>query len=230
MFPLGDDNPTHRTPIINWMLIIANIFVFILEIRGGDDFIFRWSFIPLRLSRFLQGEFDPDVWLTVFSAMFMHAGIGHIAGNLLFLWIFGDNVEDMFGHFSYLVFYLICGIGGTFFQYLTNPFSQVPNLGASGAISGVLAAYMIMFPRARVRLAIWPLVLLIGTIPVPALVLIGIWFFMQLSSGVQLLGMMTDVGGVAYWAHIGGFVVGFVLVWFLRPRRRQPTPRYDLRY
>lgn len=229
MFPLGDENPTRRTPVVNWTLLLLNVIVFFFEIRGGEDFIMRWSFIPARFSAFLSGNPDPEALLTLFSAMFMHAGIAHIAGNLLYLWIFGDNVEDMFGHIPYLIFYLLCGIGATFFQYLTNPVSRVPNLGASGAIAGVLAAYMLMFPHARVRLAIWPLVLIFGTIPVPALLVIGVWFVLQLSSGFQMLGAMPDVGGVAYWAHIGGFVVGLLLAWFFRPRRPHP-PRYHMRY
>lgn len=226
MFPIGDDNPTRRTPVVNWILLALIIVVFLLEITSGNDFIIRWSFIPLRLTMLLEGNASLEVLLTIISAMFLHAGIGHIAGNLLFLWIFGDNVEDAFGHIPYLVFYLICGVGATFIQYFTDPQSRIPNLGASGAISGVLAAYMVMYPRARVRLAIWPFVLLIGTLPVPALLLIGFWFLMQLTSGFQALGMMTNAGGVAYWAHIGGFIVGFILVWFLRPRRRQIPPTY----
>ena len=160
--------------------------------------------------------------------MFMHGGWAHIAGNLLFLWVFGDNVEDMFGHLGYIVFYLICGVGATIIQYYSSPLSEVPNLGASGAISGVLAAYVVMFPWARIRLAIWPLVIFIGTIPVPALLLLGLWFFLQLSAGYQSLGAVSgNGGGVAYWAHVGGFLVGLVLVFFFRPRRRAALSSYD---
>ncbi len=219
MIPIGDNNPARRFPVVNWILIVLNIVVFVIEIQQGDDFIIRWSFIPIRLTAMMRGEEEVFVLFTILSAMFLHAGSGHILGNLLFLWIFGDNVEDAFGHLPYLFFYLFCGIGATFIQYGTDPLSRIPNLGASGAISGVLAAYMILYPWAIVRLAIWPIVLLIGTIPVPALLLIGVWFFMQLASGFQTLGAMMDQGGVAYWAHIGGFVIGAVLVWFLRPRR-----------
>lgn len=217
ILPIGDDNPTHRTPVVNWMLLALNIGAFLLEMANGNDFILRWSFIPLRLTLLLQGNADLEVLLTIFTAMFLHAGLGHIFGNLVFLWIFGDNVEDAFGHVPFLLFYLLCGVGGALFQYATDPVSRVPNVGASGAISGVLAAYMVLYPRAMVRLAIWPLVLLLGTLPVPALLLIGIWFVLQLSSGFQSLGVMTNAGGVAYWAHIGGFVVGLAVVLFLRP-------------
>lgn len=225
MIPIGDNNPTRRFPVVNWILIVLNIVIFVVEMQQGNDFIIRWSFIPARLTAMVRGEEEVFVLVTILSAMFLHAGIGHIFGNLLFLWIFGDNVEDAFGHLPYLFFYLFCGIGATLIQYWTDPLSRIPNLGASGAISGVLAAYMILYPRAMVRLAIWPIVLLIGTIPVPALLLIGVWFLMQLASGFQTLGAMMDQGGVAYWAHIGGFVIGAVLVWFLRPRRPR-SPGY----
>lgn len=231
MFPIGDDNPTRRPPVITTTLLIANILVFLLQITGGDGFIIRWSFIPLRLTAWLNGAADISVVFTVFTAMFMHASIGHIGGNLLFLWIFGDNVEDEFGRLLYLVFYLLCGIVATLAQYFTDPFSRIPNLGASGAISGVLGAYVIMHPLARVRLFFWPFSLFIGTLPIPAFLWIGFWFFLQLVSGFQSLGMIMDQGGVAFWAHIGGFVSGLVLVWvFRRLSRRPPRPYISRRY
>lgn len=221
MFPLGDDNPTRRTPVVNWSIIVVTILVFLLQLSFGDDFTISWSFIPARLSLWLAGEESATALLTIISAMFLHGGIAHIGGNLLFLWIFGDNVEDMFGRLPYLVFYLLCGIGATLIQYWSNTQSPIPNLGASGAISGVLAAYLVMFPWQRVRLFIWPLAIFIGTIPVPAVLLIGLWFFMQLSAGYQeLVGAASETGGVAYWAHVGGFLVGLLLVFFFRPRRR----------
>lgn len=227
MFPLGDDNPTHRIPIINWLLIAANIFLFLAQLQQGSDFTIRWSFIPLELSAWLAGQAPISVLVTLISAMFLHGGIGHIAGNLLFLWIFGDNVEDKFGHIPYLCFYLLCGIGATLIQYGSDRLSPIPNLGASGAISGVLAAYMVMFPLARIRLAIWPFVIFLGTIPIPAFLLVGLWFVMQLSAGYQeMVGAAESAGGVAYWAHVGGFVVGLVLVFFFKPRRLTPSQRY----
>ncbi len=225
MFPVGDENPTRRTPIVNHSLLVINIVVFLLEIGSGYEFIVRWSFIPLRLTALFNGVFDLSVVLTIFTSMFMHASIAHIGGNLLFLWIFGDNVEDTLGSGPYVLFYLLCGIGATGAQYLTNPLSQIPNLGASGAISGVLAAYMVLFPWARVRLFIWPLALIFGTIAVPALILIAFWFYLQLASGFQSLGMMVDEGGVAFWAHIGGFVTGLALIGAFKLRRRQSAQR-----
>lgn len=227
MFPIGDDNPTRRPAVVNKALLIINVLVFLVEMVAGDDFIIRWSFIPARFTAFLEGSGDVFVLLTFFSAMFMHAGIAHILGNLLFLWIFGDNVEDDLGRIPYLSFYLTCGIGATFAQYFTNPASSIPNLGASGAISGVLGAYLLMHPLARVRLFIWPLSLLVGTLPIPAILWIGFWFYLQLVSGFDALGAMIDEGGVAFWAHIGGFLVGVVLavlLWPLRRRMRAAAP------
>lgn len=227
MFPLGDDNPTLRTPIINWLLIATNIAVFLIQLQQGSDFTIRWSFIPLELSAWMAGQAPISVLLNLITSMFLHGGIGHIAGNLLFLWIFGDNVEDRIGHITYLGFYLLCGIGATLIQYMSDRLSPIPNLGASGAISGVLAAYMVMFPLARVRLAIWPIVIFLGTIPIPAFILVGLWFLMQLSAGYQeMVGAATGEGGVAYWAHVGGFVVGFVLIFFFKPRRTAFSQRY----
>ncbi|MCU0495124.1 MAG: rhomboid family intramembrane serine protease [Chloroflexaceae bacterium] len=225
MFPIGDDNPTRRTPVVNHALLVINIVVFLIQIVAGNEFIINWSFIPARFSEFLSGNGDIGAVLTLVSAMFMHAGLAHIFGNMLFLWVFGDNVEDMLGSVPYIIFYLLCGFGATFAQYLTDPVSPIPNLGASGAISGVLAAYMVMFPWARVRLAIWPLVIFIGGIPVPALVLIGLWFVMQLFSGVQDLGRMSQ-GGTAFWAHVGGFVVGFLLIWLFPKMAKPQQPAY----
>jgi membrane associated rhomboid family serine protease len=143
-------------------------------------------------------------------------------GNLLFLWIFGDNVEDNFGRGPYLLFYLLCGVAATLAQYFTDPLSRIPNLGASGAISGVLGAYIVLYPVAAVRLFVWPFSLFIGTFPLPAFLWIGIWFLMQLVPGIQALGQLSE-GGVAFWAHIGGFIAGLALIWLFR--RRPPRER-----
>ena len=226
MLPVNDENPTRGTAPINIALIILNFIVFALQIIYGDTFVLSWVFIPARLTALLSGNESPQVLLTIFSAMFMHGGIAHILGNMLFLWIFGDNVEDQFGHLRYLAFYLICGITATFAQYSIDPNSPIPNLGASGAIAGVLGAYLLMFPRARVNLFVWPLsvVLAIFTrspyLRLPAWLMLGVWFAMQLLLGVEGLSTMGE-GGVAFWAHIGGFVAGVVLTLFLRPRRRR---------
>lgn len=205
MLPLGDDNSTRRTfPIVTYALILANVLIFLAELAGGDQFIYRWSFVP---AYFVA---NPSVeWITIFTSMFMHAGWMHIIGNMLYLFIFGDNVEDAMGHGRFLIFYLLCGIVATFAQMSTDMNSQIANLGASGAIAGVLASYLVLFPRQRVRV-----LLLNFLIPMPALVVIGFWFVLQVFS--QLGSSSTD--GVAYMAHIGGFVAGLLLTVFFRKR------------
>jgi membrane associated rhomboid family serine protease len=205
MLPLGDDNSTRRTiPLITYLLIAANFFVFFIELAAGDTFINTWSFVP---AVFQANHFFG--WITVFTSMFMHGGWLHILGNMLYLWIFGDNVEDQLGHGRFLVFYLLCGIAATFAQMALDPSSEIGSLGASGAIAGVLAAYLVLFPRQRVRVLVLNFV-----IPMPAIIVIGIWFVLQIFSQ---LGGSSD--GVAYMAHIGGFITGLVLVMLLRKRR-----------
>ena len=207
MIPIGDDDSrTRTTPIVNYVLIVANILVFIAEMIEGDAFIVRWSFIP---SRFLANPLTD--WVTVFSSMFMHAGLLHIGGNMLYLWVFGNNVEDRFGHASFLVFYLLSGVAATTAQLYFSVGSDVPNLGASGAIAGVLGAYLLMFPLRRVT------VLLIRfVVPLPAIIVLGFWFILQFYSGVGSIAVSSETGGVAYFAHVGGFVAGFVMAIFLR--------------
>lgn len=206
MFPLGDDNSTRRTiPVVTYLLILVNLIVFLIELAGGDTFIYTWSFVP---SYFIS---NPAVeWVTIFTAMFMHAGWLHILGNMLYLWIFGDNVEDSLGHIKFLVFYLLCGVAATFAQMAADPASNIPNLGASGAIAGVLASYLVLFPRQRVRVLVFSFV-----IPLPAIIVIGFWFVLQIFS--QAGSTTTD--GVAYMAHIGGFIAGLILTFILRGRR-----------
>jgi membrane associated rhomboid family serine protease len=215
MFPIGDDNRSLRiVPIITYALIVLNILFFFLELSGGEAFIVRWAFVP---SRFLANPVEDSI--TLFTSMFMHAGLVHLGGNMLYLWIFGDNVEDRFSHVTFLIFYLVCGIAATFSQLVFNAESSIPNLGASGAIAGVLGAYLLMFPRRRVSVLQGR-----GVIQVPALIVIGLWFVLQLFSGVNSITNVSDTGGVAYMAHIGGFIAGFVLALFLRgnsaPRTR----------
>jgi len=168
---------------------------------GGDTFIIKWAFVS---SRFLANP-AADL-LTLFTSMFMHAGWIHLGGNMLYLWIFGDNVEDRFGPVKFLVFYLLCGLAATFAQLAFSIGSNIPNLGASGAIAGVLGAYLVMFPQGRVRVLMGR-----GIIPMPALIVVGLWFVLQLFSGIDSIANTADTGGVAYMAHIGGFVAGFVL-------------------
>jgi membrane associated rhomboid family serine protease len=210
MFPIGDDNSARRLqPVVTYALIALNILFFIVELIGGDAFITAWSFVP---SRFMADRLGDS--LTIFTSMFMHAGLVHIGGNMLYLWIFGDNVEDRFGHLRFFAFYLACGIAATFAQLAFSLGSDIPNLGASGAIAGVLGAYILLFPQRRITVIAG-----YSVAEMPALFVIGFWFVLQLFSGVGSLGATADTGGVAFMAHIGGFVAGFVLAWFLRGYR-----------
>jgi membrane associated rhomboid family serine protease len=210
MFPIGDDNTSRRTqPVVTYTLIALNVLFFMVELSAGDAFIQRWAFVPSRFLANPGGDF-----LTIFTSMFMHAGWLHIGGNMLYLWIFGDNVEDRFGHLRYLVFYLLCGIAATFAQMAFSLGSSIPNLGASGAIAGVLGAYLLMFPQRRVTVMLGS-----GVTQMPALIVIGLWFVLQLFSGIGSIASSADTGGVAYMAHIGGFIAGVVLAFILRGSR-----------
>jgi membrane associated rhomboid family serine protease len=211
MFPIGDDNSARRTfPLVTYILIALNVLFFFVELSGGDAFIEKWAFVPARFLANPGGDF-----LTLFTAMFMHASWVHLGGNLLYLWIFGDNVEDRLGHSKYTIFYLLCGIGATFAQLAFSSGSSVPNLGASGAIAGVLGAYILMFPQGRVHVLMGR-----GVIPMPALVVIGLWIVLQFFNGIGSITATADTGGVAYMAHIGGFIAGFVLTFVLGGNRR----------
>lgn len=209
MFPIGDDNSARRSfPVVTYALIALNVIFFMIEMSGGDEFIMRWAFIP---RRFLANP--ANGFLTIFASMFMHAGWVHLGGNMLYLWIFGDNIEDRFGHLKFLVFYLLCGIVATFAQLGFNPGSQVPNVGASGAIAGVLGAYILLYPGSRVRVLMGR-----GVVQVPALLVIGLWILLQFVSGIGSISNTADTGGVAYMAHIGGFAAGFALTFLFRGR------------
>src|SRR6266704_6611492 len=203
MFPVGDDNSDRKIfPLVTYALIALNVLFFFVEVSGGEAFVMRWAFVP---RRFVADPFADAP--TLFSSMFMHAGWVHLGGNMLYLWIFGDNVEDRFGHIRFLIFYLLCGLAATGAQLFFSLESSVPNLGASGAIAGVLGAYVLMFPRGRVLVLLYT-----GISEVPALIVIGLWFALQLFSGVGSLASADRTGGgVAYMAHIGGFVAGLVL-------------------
>ena len=210
MFPIGDDDSAERTvPVVTYALIALNVLVFFLELSGGEPFIERWSVVPRRLTQNPGGDF-----ITVFTSMFMHGGWLHLGGNMLYLWIFGDNVEDRFGHAKFALFYLICGIAATFAQVAVSAGSNIPNLGASGAIAGVLGAYLILFPRGQVRVLMGR-----GVVPMPALVVIGMWIVLQFINGVGSITQSAETGGVAYMAHIGGFVAGLVLTFLFGGRR-----------
>lgn len=204
MFPIGDDNSARRSvPVVTYALIAINILVFLLELQEGEGFIRKWAFIPARFS----GDPTSDA-ATLFSAMFMHGGWLHLGGNMLYLWIFGDNVEDRFGSVRYLLFYIAAGLAASFAQYAVNPASSIPNVGASGAIAGVLGAYILMFPKARVDVLLGRQV-----VAMPAFIVLGFWIVLQLVSGVGSIAdtAQTETGGVAYMAHVGGFVAGLVL-------------------
>jgi membrane associated rhomboid family serine protease len=208
MFPIGDDNSARRsTPYVTYALVAANVLVFFLELNNGNAFIQEWAFVPARFSA------NPSASVvTVFSAMFMHGSWLHLGGNMLYLWIFGDNVEDRFGHVQYLIFYLLAGIAATFAQYFVVPESSVPNVGASGAIAGVLGAYILMFPRARVNVLLGR-----SVVPMPAILVLGFWIVLQLVSGVGSIAYTdANAGGVAYMAHVGGFVAGFLMALLFR--------------
>jgi membrane associated rhomboid family serine protease len=210
MFPIGDDDSARRTvPVVTYALIALNVLVFFLELNGGDPFIERWSVVPHRLTQNPGGDF-----ITIFTSMFMHGGWLHLAGNMLYLWIFGDNVEDRFGHAKFTLFYVLCGIAATLAQVAFSAGSNIPNLGASGAIAGVLGAYLILFPRGSVKVLMGR-----GVVPMPALIVIGLWIVLQLISGVGSITQSAETGGVAYMAHIGGFVAGLVLTFLFGGRR-----------
>lgn len=211
MLPIGDDNTARRTvPLVTYALIALNVLFFFVELSGGNAFIDKWAFVPSRFLANPSGDF-----LTLFSSMFMHGGWVHLGGNMLYLWIFGDNVEDRFGHNKFTIFYLLCGIAATFAQMAFNMGSNVPNLGASGAIAGVLGAYILMFPQQQVKVLIGRIVT-----PVSALIVIGFWIVLQFFSGFASIADTADTGGVAYMAHIGGFIAGFVLTFLLRGNTR----------
>jgi len=214
MFPIGDDDSAERTvPVVTYLLIALNVLFFFVELSGGDAFIERWSVVPRRLMSNPGTDF-----ITVFTSMFMHGGWVHLGGNMLYLWIFGDNVEDRFGHAKFLLFYLLCGIAATFAQVFFSAGSNVPNLGASGAIAGVLAAYIVLFPRGQVKVLMGR-----GVVPMPALVVIGLWIVLQFISGIGSIAQTAETGGVAYMAHIGGFVAGLVLTFVFGGRRTEVT-------
>lgn len=210
MFPIRDHNPSERTPIVTWALIAANLGVFLVTWPMFSDPValerlyYTWGLVP-RLS-------EPATFLT---SMFLHGGIMHLLGNMLFLWIFGDNLEEEMGHLGFLGFYLAGGLAAAWLQVAADPRSDIPMVGASGAIAGVMGGYLLLFPKARVDVLLF-FVIIIRVIPVPAWIMLGVWFGLQLVGGYSA---SSQTGGVAYWAHAGGFVAGFLLtlpVWLRR--------------
>ncbi len=217
MMPIRDENPSRSTPYVTYALILANIAVFgyevLLALQGSlEEFIHTYGMIPALVVR---GE----AVLTLLTSMFIHGGVFHLLGNMLYLYIFGDNVEDAMGHLRYLLFYITCGLAASALQIAVNPYSTLPNVGASGAIAGVLGAYFVTYPLARVHTIIF-LGYFIRWVSLPAVVLLGFWFVFQLFAGTATLqAMKLDYGGVAYFAHVGGFVAGMLLVHVFRRRR-----------
>ncbi len=221
MIPLKDINPTRTTPVVNIALIVANVAVFFYVVYASalapgteSAFMMAHGTVPLRVSLFLQGRGTVETaLLPLVTSMFLHGGLMHLAGNMLFLWVFGDNVEDDFGHIGYLIFYLVCGVGSGLIHVLFNLGSRIPAVGASGAISGVMGAYAVLFPRHRILTFFF-----IFLIPVPAILILGYWFAIQFLEGVNGIGMRAAGGGVAIWAHIGGFVMGVVITLLVKKK------------
>ena len=221
MFPLKDNIQARNFPIVNIGLIIINIVFFIYQVSYGhmvDQLIYAFGFIPSRFfSQQAEGWLNPSGFLPVFSSMFLHANLIHLISNMWMLWIFGDNVEDCMGHGRYLLFFLLCGVASVAAQAIANPQSSIPMIGASGALSGVLGAYFLTYPHARI-LTLLPIFILIYLIELPAYFFLGFWFLMQFVQG-SLYSMNADKmmgGGVAWWAHVGGFVAGVVLLQVFR--------------
>jgi rhomboid family protein len=209
LFPFGDDNSSRRTlPVVTYALIALNVLVFFIELNQGGSFIRHWAVVPRQLVANPSAEIP-----TIFTSMFMHAGWMHLLGNMLFLWIFGDNVEDRLGRAKFLIFYLVCGIVATLAQVAVSAESSSPNLGASGAISGVLAGYLVLFPKGQIKVLMRG-----GVVALPAMLVIGLWVVLQLISGIGSFTHSAQTGGVAYMAHIGGFVAGLALAFLLSGR------------
>ena len=222
MFPLKDDIPAKRFPVVNVVLIGINVVVFVLQLASGphiEHVIMQYGFVPAR--------FSSMYYATVFTSLFLHGSLFHLLANMWMLWIFGDNVEDCMGRVRYLVFFFLCGIASVFAQAMSNPTSTLPLVGASGAISGVLGAYFLTYPRARI-LTLIPIFIFFYLIDIPAYIFLGFWFLMQFISGYASMVVEEGAagGGVAWWAHVGGFGAGVLLVHFFRQEKLcQPYKR-----
>lgn len=231
LFPIGDDNSERSiTPWVTYALIGVNVLIFIYQ-TTHPTFTYGYSYVPAEITsgRDLVGTFSvgggrvqlfpgpTPIYLTLLFAMFMHGDLMHIGGNMLYLWIFGDNVEDRMGHVKFLIFYLLTGVLASAAQILVGPNSLIPNLGASGAIAGVLGGYLVLFPRQSVRVLMGR-----GIVEVPALIAIGLWGLLQFINGFGQLSSAGSSGGVAYMAHVGGFIAGIVLVFFFRNQQTRP--------
>jgi len=230
MIPLKDNIPSYKKPFVNYFIILLNTLVFIYQYfilsskQEIEHFVYSYGFIPYR---FLT---DPIFsWYTIFTCMFLHGSFFHFLGNMWFLYIFGDNVEDKYGHIKYFLVYLLCGISASFVQFIFSPTSMLPMIGASGAISGVLGSYFIFFPTAGV-LTLVPFGIFTRIVVLPAVIFLGFWFIFQLLSGTQTFALQVvlgrDIGGVAYWAHIGGFLTGLIIAMLSKKKRRYRYKTY----
>ncbi len=226
MLPIGDDNVRGGPPaLVNLGLIALNVLAFFLELSQGSEgavqsFITAWGVVPREYSagHDLAPLIPLPFWSTLVTSMFLHGGWAHLGGNMLFLWIFGDNLEKVMGHLRYLIFYVLCGLAAGLAQIASSLHSSIPSVGASGAISGVLAGYLLLFPRNRIRVLARG-----GVMAVPAFVMLGLWILIQFVSGLGSLAQTEQTGGVAYMAHIGGFVAGLVLVKLFTAGRPLPA-------
>jgi membrane associated rhomboid family serine protease len=236
MFPLKDDNPSRSVPVVTWGLITVNVLVFLYQVslgpRQGQAFVYEYGAIPAVVFGFKSlpsalAAIPPG--FSLFTSMFLHGGWLHLIGNMWYLWIFGDNIEDAMGKGRYLFFYLVCGLLASLSHAVSSPNSILPSIGASGAISGVLGAYLLLYPRAQVLVFI-PIWIFIRLVYIPAGFVLGFWFLLQLLSGSMSGGQ--DGGGVAFWAHIGGFVAGMLLVGIFKKKevRFFNPPRYRSGY
>jgi membrane associated rhomboid family serine protease len=211
MIPIKDSARSFSTPWVTISLIVANVAAFLLQLSldpfTRNDFIHVFGFVPESYS-----------WFSLFTSMFLHGGWAHLLGNMLFLWVFGDNIEDILGHFKFIAFYLVCGVAAAYGQYLLDPDSRIPMVGASGAISGIMGAYMVKFPHSRIVMLFFAL--FVFTFEVPAWLMLVYWFFIQLVSGAGSIAEAGSRGGTAFFAHVGGFVAGAALIFLLRTRDR----------
>ena len=233
MIPFRDNIPSRSFPIITILLIVINVLVFFYQLSLGrtlEPFLMQYGIVPALVIRWPESALPLSaVALPFLTSMFLHGGWLHLIGNMWYLWIFGDNVEDRLGHLGYLVFYLFCGFGAGIVHTILNYDTVIPSIGASGAIAGVLGAYFLSYPRARV-LTLLPIFIFVQIIEIPAVIVLGFWFIMQFFYGAAALAATTsNAGGVAWWAHVGGFVIGMILIG-LFPRKDRPRYEYHWRY
>jgi membrane associated rhomboid family serine protease len=237
MIPLRDDVPSRTTPVVTIAFLVVNVVVFVLELGMGpglERFLYQAAVIPalytgddgsLDATDLVIGTLNPSLLFRLVFSMFLHGGLAHILGNMLYLWIFGDNIEDRLGHVRFVFFYFLCGWAASFAHIWSSPDSILPSIGASGAIAGILGAYIALYPHARV-VTVVPLGFVFPLVQLPAFVLLGVWFLQQFVVGAMSLTERTaQTGGTAWWAHIGGFVAGLLLVGLLQKPQRRPAVR-----